>query len=137
MRVASVILGALAVLLILRAASWTAAHAIWLLGGLLVLAALWLFLWHQRRMGELYELHNVVVGRYRQLHVGRKWPKGCRDCGASMYKWWQTRAHDNAETSPCMILATARHAAETAPTQAEPVPYYAYVGEGEEGDQDG
>ena len=87
-------------LLLIATARWSAAHWLVLAAGGVGLAAAGLVLWHRRRVAELHELHNVIVGRYRRTGFAA-WPKACQDCGAQVPDWRAVRAHDDAGTSAC------------------------------------
>jgi hypothetical protein len=118
-----------------------AGRALWLPVVLAALAfvggggGLALVLWHRRRMGEIHELYAVEIGRWRRVSRFAPWPKACRDCGQPAHDWKSTRAHDDEETSPCMVHLLAREAADRAPLDDDEPQYSAtMIGHGGHGD---
>lgn len=92
-------------------------HHLWVASALALLAfgALALFMWHRRQLAYIREQHLVIIGRYRNVHGLRPWPKACLDCGHESSDWRGCRDHDNAESSPCAKLLYAREHAGDVP----------------------
>ena len=111
-------------LLLIAATRWTAGHWVFLAAGGVLLAATGLVLWHRRRMAELREMHNVVVGRYRRVGVVA-WPKMCRYCGATVHDWRACEAHDG-QWSACAAFTEYAGRAGMAPKEPAGEDWQAY-----------
>jgi hypothetical protein len=115
MKLAMTIAAAVFLAVVIHAADWAATRVLWICAALLLLGAAGLALWHRRKVAELRELHNDVIGGWRRISTVTPWPKECRSCGQPAYSWAATRVHRDQQTSACAAHLARQEAAEDAP----------------------
>jgi len=122
--------------ILVHAMTWAAQFGlIWVT----LVAVVWgagLTLYHRRRMAEIHEREIRLGGQFRRLNKAVRWPKSCRQCGATLSDLHALEAHCDPARSACAAHLERLDAAADAKL-AEPVEYTATViGKGAETEVD-
>ena len=119
MALAGVVIAAIVVALLFRAAGSGDYQATLISFVILVLGWTVTVMWYRQQRDKLRELETRQTGGLRHIHPHMPWPKECTYCGAVLHSWRAVRTHRDPLTSPCAAHEPPRPLLQVAP---EPAP---------------